>query len=243
MEVAVPDPVRPDLSAITAVLAALVDAKLSADYAPWYPGCSQDPPRVDIYASEERNGELHVHFITDSYVYNQAQSGSDWADHYIYAGEATCNGPNARSHSLALVKHVSLTELQTNDYDGDTIFASVRERIVALQAGVAIGDDATAALVRGMRDVTQAKVDAVHMRGAGAEPRPIHEAIRCPKCGSTNAGISELVFELIRLKCHTCGHTDLTERDGLEEVWTARLPPNTRALPVFLTPLERSGGD
>ena len=240
MEAAVPD--RLDLSAITAVLAALVDAKLRADYAPWYPGCSQHPPRVEIYASEERDGGLHVHFIADSYVYNQAQSGSDWADHYIYAGEATCHGPEARSHSFALVEHVSLTELQTNDYDGDAIVASVRERIVASRAGVPIGDDATAALVRGMHDVTQAKADAVRLRGAGAEPRPLHEAIRCPTCGSTNAGIIELVFEMIRLTCQACGHTDLTERDGLEKDWTARLPSNTRELPAFLPPVERSGG-
>jgi hypothetical protein len=239
----VPDPVRPDLSAITAALATLVDAKLRADYAPWYPGCSQDSPRVEIYASEERDGELHVHFLADSYVYNQAQSGSDWADHYFYAGEATCQGPEARSQRLALVEHVSLSEFQTNDYDDDPIRASVRERIVARHAGVTLGDDATAVLVGDRRDVTQATVDAVRLRGTRAEPAPIHEAIRCPTCGSTNAGISELVFELTRLTCHACGHTDLTERDGLEEVWTARLPPNTRELPAFLPPRERSGGD
>jgi hypothetical protein len=175
-----------DLASITAALAALVDAKLSADYSPWYPGAGQDPPRIDIYASEERGAELHVRFIADSFVYNQAQSGSDWADHYVYAGGAACKGPALRAQRFALVEHVPMSESQSNNYNRDATVARVRERIVAT-------------------------------------PAPIHELIRCPNCGSINAGISELVFAQIRMKCHACGHTELTDREGLEATWTIRV--------------------
>jgi len=175
-----------DLAAITAALTALVDAKLSADYSPWYPGAGQNPPRIDIYASEERGAERHVRFIADSYVYNQAQSGSDWADHYVYAGGAICQGPALRAQRFELVEHVPMSEGQSNEYDRDATVARVRERIVAT-------------------------------------PTPIHEVIRCPKCGSTNAGISELVFVQIRMKCHACGHAELTDREGLEATWTIRV--------------------
>lgn len=116
-------------AAITKALADLVDAKLRADYAPWYPGASQNPPRIDVYATEPRGDEHLIRFIADSYVYNFAQSGSDWADHYVYAGTATCKGSKLLEQSFALVEHEHLTESHSNDYDAAATVARVKERI------------------------------------------------------------------------------------------------------------------
>jgi hypothetical protein len=182
----------PDLSA----LAAIVDARLRADYAPWYPGVGQQPARVEIYASVEANGQFHVQFIADSYVYNHAQSGSDWADHYIYAGEAVCNGPQVRAHRLVLFEHVPMSEYDSNTYDQDKTFSAARARLVARR-----------------------------------EASSSAEVIRCPACGSTRAGITELSLERIRFTCDACGRTEL--RVGLTE-WTARLPPDTSLVPELL---------
>ena len=117
-------------AAFTKALADLVDAKLRVDYAPWYPGgASQDPPRIDLYATEPHGDEYLIRFIADSYVYNQAQSGSDWADHYVYAGTATCKGSRILEQSFALVEHEHLTESQSDGYDAAATVARVKERI------------------------------------------------------------------------------------------------------------------
>lgn len=62
-------------------------------------------------------------YLAEHYVYNFAQSGSDWADHYFVRGSATVVNGGLQTHSFALVRHVRLSEGDSNHYSPSTITA------------------------------------------------------------------------------------------------------------------------
>jgi hypothetical protein len=152
-------------------IAALVAAKLKADTPGWYPGAMQNEPNVVVYAARGDGRQLTVHFVADHLMYCYAQSGSDWADHYIFTGEATFEGTTCTRSSFALVEDVFLHELETDDYDQRAIAASVRDAAVAKYRGVPADIDKTAELVRQMRDNTEARVEAHRAKLAAQKSR------------------------------------------------------------------------
>jgi hypothetical protein len=60
-------------------------------------------------------------YLAEHYVYNFAQSGSDWADHYFVRGSATLVSGCLGAHTFALVRHVHLTEWDSNHYSPSAI--------------------------------------------------------------------------------------------------------------------------
>ncbi|MEO8025526.1 MAG: hypothetical protein ABI823_03595 [Bryobacteraceae bacterium] len=101
---------------------------------PWFSRGMHDWADVDVYAAEMRGNVLVLHFIADHYNYNFAQSGSDWADHYVFAGEAHLAGGKRNHETFALERHVHLTEHQHDDYESrktiDTVRAEMRAKRV-----------------------------------------------------------------------------------------------------------------
>lgn len=62
-----------------------------------------------------------VEFLFDHYVYNFAQSGSDWADHYFVRGTASVAGDRLVKSAFTLVREIHLTESQADDYSPSRI--------------------------------------------------------------------------------------------------------------------------
>lgn len=60
-------------------------------------------------------------YLAEHYVYNFAQSGSDWADHYFVRGSATVANGGLGTHTFALVRHVRLSEWDSSHYSPSTI--------------------------------------------------------------------------------------------------------------------------
>lgn len=62
-------------------------------------------------------------------------------------------------------------------------------------------------------------------------------AVRCPRCGSTDAGATEHIYELSRMTCPACGFSELADHYQIKDDWNvpytfedaselpARLPP------------------
>jgi len=98
---------------------------------PWFSSGVHDWADVDIYAAEMRGEVLVLHFIADHYNYNFAQSGSDWADHYVFVGEAQLVGGKRIQQTFALECEVHLTERQHDDYAPRETVNTVRTRMRA----------------------------------------------------------------------------------------------------------------
>ena len=117
-------------------LGTIVNKKLEELIRPWFSGGMQDWADVDVYAAEMRDGALVLHFIADHYNYNFAQSGSDWADHYVFVGEACLVGGKRKQETFTLERHVHLTEHEHEDYDPRKIIVTVRaEKRAKLRSG------------------------------------------------------------------------------------------------------------
>ena len=83
-----------------------------------------------------RDGALVLYFIADHYNYNFAQSGSDWADHYVFVGEACLVGGKRKHETFTLERHVHLTEHEHDDHDRRKIIDTVRaEKRAKLRSG------------------------------------------------------------------------------------------------------------
>ncbi len=224
--------------AIIAELIALVAAKLRADRAPDYPGALQQEPRIHVYAAAADDRRLTVHFVADHLLYCFAQSGSDWADHYIFVGDATFVDHTRAAARLARVETVHLSEHEADAYDPHAVVATVRDAAIAMHRGASLAEAATTELVR----ATYAAVDPerADARARSAAVPTIDVAVRCPKCGSTAAGAIDYVFENTLMKCQPCGHEEYADNAEVGERWNVRLPPGTTALPASLPPLAAS---
>ena len=99
-----------DRAAIEAALVAVTVARLAPD--PWYPGTMQKTPRVEVLGARKAEGRVTVFFVADHLTYCVAQSGSDWAEHYIFVGQAVVEGKAVASHEETRTQH-SLSERDT----------------------------------------------------------------------------------------------------------------------------------
>lgn len=78
---------------------------------------TNDEPTLHVLS---RAGD-DVTFLFDHYVYNFAQSGSDWADHYFVRGTATVAGDRLVKSAFTLVRTIHLTESGASDYSPSRI--------------------------------------------------------------------------------------------------------------------------
>lgn len=90
-----------------------------------------------------------VTFLFDHYVYNFAQSGSDWADHYFVRGTATLAGERLVQSVFSLVRRIQLTEWDADHYSPSRI---------------------TSLMVSGRDDEVNDAIDDERMKLDGPEP-------------------------------------------------------------------------
>jgi hypothetical protein len=62
--------------------------------------------------------------------------------------------------------------------------------------------------------------------------------VRCPSCGSTDAGEVDGSYEFSQMRCAACGHTELCDEYQIKDVWnlTIELPDDAVAPPAMLPP-------
>lgn len=77
-----------------------------------------EPPELEILDEHDRA----IEFLAHRYVYNFAQSGSDWADHYILVGYAD----KATGEIVIEPHYTHLTERESDDYDKVDALARAR---------------------------------------------------------------------------------------------------------------------
>jgi len=116
-------------------LGKIVNKKLAEMISPWFSSGLYDWADIDVYAAEMREDVLVLHFIADHYNYCFAQSGSDWADHYLFDGELHLVGGKRMHETFALVSEVHLTERQHDDYSSQETVEAVRARMLAKLPG------------------------------------------------------------------------------------------------------------
>jgi hypothetical protein len=114
-----------------------------------------------------RDGALVLHFIADHYNYNFAQSGSDWADHYVFVGEAHLVGGKRKRETFELERHVHLTEHEDAGYDPRKILAAVRSEVRARFRGETPSRDAFERAVADVRASSDALCGRSTPKGCG----------------------------------------------------------------------------
>ena len=119
---------------------------------------------VDVYTAEMRDGVLVLRFIADHYNYNFAQSGSDWADHYVFVGEAYSVGGKRRHQTFALERHVQLTEHEHDDYERRKIIDTVRAEMRAKLRGETPSKAAFESAVADVRASSDARAAEAHRK-------------------------------------------------------------------------------
>lgn len=197
-------------------LGTIVNKHLEKMIHPWFSPGMHDWANVDVYAAELRDDALVLHFIADHYNYNSAQSGSDWADHYVFVGEAHLVGGKRKHQVFELAHHVHLTEREHDDgYDQRNTVDAVRAEMLGKLFGRVISVP--------KKDVSSAVLQATADTPASA-PAESESTYRCPKCGSARVEFNP-IFDAYQLKCEGCGHSQVfetyPERDSDEE-WIAR---------------------
>jgi hypothetical protein len=184
-------------------LGTIVNRALEKMIHPWFSPGMHEWADVDVYAAGIRDGALVLHFIAEHYNYNFAQSGSDWADHYVFAGEACLVGGRRKRQTFALERHVHLTEHEHDTYDRRKIVDAVRAEMRAKLRGKAPGKALFEEADRdpGRRPVVEASPATLPR----SEPK-----YRCPKCVSHEVEWTPL-FDAYQLKCAGCGCSQVFE--------------------------------
>ena len=199
-------------------LGTIVNRKLKQMIDPWFERGMHDWAQVDVYGAESRDGALVLHFIADHYNYNFAQSGSDWADHYIFAGEAHLVGGKRERQTFELERHVHLSEHEHDNYDRRKIVDAVRAELRARLRGRAANPATFEKEVADVRAASDVRAQAARRKAEARTADPVaatpgkesEPAYRCPKCRSGEVGFNPL-FDAYQLKCASCGHSQVFE--------------------------------
>jgi hypothetical protein len=89
-------------------------------------GWNHYAPRIDVYDERTVNGRTTLYFVADHYEYHQAQSGSDWAEHYLCSGHATFEGDRRIEVQVASPVQRRLTESEDEAYNATAELAEHR---------------------------------------------------------------------------------------------------------------------
>jgi len=62
--------------------------------------------------------------------------------------------------------------------------------------------------------------------------------VRCPMCGSTDAGEDDGLYDLTWMRCGACGERELCDHYQIKDRWNVvlDLPADAVALPAYLPP-------
>ena len=187
-----------------------VIASLAEKIHPWFSPGLLDHARVDVFAVTHRERHLILHFIADHYNSNSAQSGSDWADHYFYVGEAELDGGTLRRVTFTLEREVHLTEHEEQHYDRQLLRELLRLERCARLAG-SPGDRAPFdEAVSAVRAASEARAAAANARPPSSTSPARTLTARCPACGSREIA-RETLFDAYQLACQACGHEEIIE--------------------------------
>lgn len=117
---------------VLSAIHAAVMQRLNED--PWYSSFSP-PPQLEVLGASPRSGGLCIHFIADHQNYCYAQSGSDWADHNLFAGDLDLQQPPGGVLSpvrIQQVGHVHVSEQHWDEgYDRKPAVQRVRDAQIA----------------------------------------------------------------------------------------------------------------
>ena len=187
-------------------LGTIVNRHLEKEIHPWFSPGMHEWADVDVYAAKIRDGALVLYFIADHYNYNFAQSGSDWADHYVFSGEARLVGGKRKDQTFQLARHVHLTEREHDDgYDRsttvDAVRAEMRARLFGRKPERVAPQPETVVGPSGPLAATDTPA---------AAPAESESTYRCPKCRSARVEFNP-IFDAYQLKCESCGHSQVIE--------------------------------
>jgi hypothetical protein len=126
------DRVGSSRDARVAAIADAVDAEIAGTR--W----TRHAPRVDVYDERTENGRTTLYFVADHYEYHQAQSGSDWSEHYLCSGHATFEGDRRIEVQVASPERRRLTESRDEDYDAAAELAARRAAAARERSSVTV---------------------------------------------------------------------------------------------------------
>jgi hypothetical protein len=68
---------------------------------------------------------------------------------------------------------------------------------------------------------------------------PTYTIVRCPKCGSTDAGEDGGAYEFTHMRCGACGFNEYCDHYQIKDDWNVEidLAPGTMRLPKQVAPL------
>ncbi|MBL0214370.1 MAG: hypothetical protein IPQ07_10835 [Myxococcales bacterium] len=118
-----------DRVTILAALVEIVDTRLREET--WYPNTPGATPSVEVYGAHQDELRLTVQFLGHYLMYCFAQSGSDWAYHYVFTGEAVFVGARCVTNTVVLVVEKFLSERDVDSYDRAATVAEVRDAAIA----------------------------------------------------------------------------------------------------------------
>ena len=98
---------------------------------PWFSRGAHDWADVRCLRGRDARWRARPALHPDHYNYNFAQSGSDWADHYVFAGEAHLAGGKLKHQTFALQQHIHLSEHESERYERRKILDTVRDEMRA----------------------------------------------------------------------------------------------------------------
>jgi hypothetical protein len=198
-------------AAIEKALIAASDAEVSRLDSFW-PATYGDLPDVDVLGVvADFAGVRRVQFIASAVNYNSAQSGSDWADHYVLVGTAVLESGNVLG-AIELKTAVSGT---IREYDWPRYRAS-----------------------RVTEEVRNARLVELGVEPPPPEMVDVR-MVRCPLCGSTDAASIDHSIEVACMSCGVCGHTEWQDDQQIKDDWNITLSQrkDERPLPPFAPPL------
>lgn len=207
---------QPKQQKIIRTLAGYVHSYLNRDYAPDDKGWTKDPPRITVLAIDDDGTRVTLHFLADHYDFRTTWSGdSDWTDHCLFVGTGVIEGDQVASHQFTQAYSTSLDDQQRAGYDRDLIASIVASHAIAQRPGVhhkvvpsgALAADAAVAKLNAATAAKRAEARVREEAKNPTAPPPVttEPANHCPKCGSSDAGFVEQIFENQHWRCNACG--------------------------------------
>jgi hypothetical protein len=117
-----------DQASILRAVQALADAQAKSDDTGM---CSVSDAHVEILRTTGDARRCEVELMFDYVIHNYAQSGSDWADHYVYSGTATLVDGVVTNSKVSLCESESISESAEPTYDRTRLIATVRDKLRA----------------------------------------------------------------------------------------------------------------
>lgn len=116
-------------AAILQALTALAEAR--AEAAVSHPGGVSGRAVAEVTRAEQAGEAVRVHFLMDFFIWNAAQSGSDWFDHALHFGNARFSDGQLSELTWGSQRSFHVTEFDEPRYDRAAVRAQVRGEVLA----------------------------------------------------------------------------------------------------------------